>query len=178
MPAVVISFLDGEVVYASTPEITFDLAVLEAEFPGIESNSERALLSVAAIRQVLIGDPAPAPPPAELATWDRAAFHFIDGEVMRASIAPRALLGRFGGVWHVVEPGQDELLTVGIAYGALKGVYRIRQWDGRPLAERTGDSRLDQLARILAEREAGAPVTPGESPNGSLLTRVRRPQGY
>lgn len=178
MPAVVISFLDGEVLYASTPEITFDLAVLEAEFPGIESNSERALLSVAGIRQVLIGNPAPAPPAAELATWDRAAFHFIDGEVMRASIAPRALLGRFGGVWHIVEPGQDELLTVGISYAALKGVYRIRQWDGRPLAERTGDSRLDQLAQILAEREAGLPAAPEESSNGSLLARVRRSPGY
>lgn len=176
MPAVVISFLDGEVVYASTPEITFDLAILEAEFPGIESNSERALFSVAAIRQVLIGEPHPAPSAAELATWDRAAFHFIDGEVLRASIAPRALLGRFGGVWHIVEPGQDELLTVGIAYAALKGVYRIRQWDGRPLAERSGESRLDQLARILAERETGAPSDDGS--NGALLARVRRPQGY
>lgn len=178
MPGVVISFLDGEVLYASTPEITFDLAVLEAEFPGIESNSERALLSVAAIRQVLIGDPVPAPRAAELETWDRAAFHFIDGEVLRASIAPRALLGRFGGVWHIVEPGQNELLTVGISYGALKGVYRIRQWDGRPLAERTGDSRLDQLAQILAEREARTSPGPDEGSNGTLLARVRRPPGH
>lgn len=171
MPSVVISFLDGEVLYASTPEITFDLAIMEAEFPGIESNSERALLSVSAIRQVLIGDPEPAPPPAELATWDKAAFHFIDGEVMRASIAPRALLGRFGGVWHMVEPELDELRTVGISYAALKGVYRIRQWDGRPLYERNGESSLDHLARILAEREGGMTVDGEAAPQ-------RRPRGY
>lgn len=176
MPAVVISFLDGEVLYASTPEITFDLAVLEAEFPGIESNSERALLSVSAFRQVLIGDPEPAPPAAELAGWDKAAFHFTDGEVMRASIAPRALLGRFGGVWGLVEPGQNELRTVGIAYGALKGVFRIRQWDGRPLYERNGESSLDHLARILAEREAGRPG-PADESSAAVLARVRRPRG-
>lgn len=177
MPAVVISFLDGEVLYASTPEITFDLAVLEAEFPGIESNSERALLSVSAIRQVLIGDPEPVPPHAELATWDKAAFHFIDGEVMRASIAPRALLGRFGGVWSVVEQGQNELRTVGIAYGALKGVFRIRQWDGRPLYERNGESSLDHLARILAERESGG-ASVDEAGSSALLSRVRRQQSW
>lgn len=176
MPAVVISFLDGEVLYASTPEITFDLAVLEAAFPGIESNSERALLSVSAIRQVLIGDPEPAPPPAELAGWDKAAFHFTDGEVMRASIAPRALLGRFGGVWGLVEPGQNELRTVGISYGALKGVFRIRQWDGRPLYERNGESSLDHLARILAERETGRESAADES-SPAVMARVRRPRG-
>ena len=178
MPSVVISFLDGEVLYASTPEVTFDLAVLEAEFPGIESNSERALLSVSAIRQVLIGDPEPAPPARELAVWDKAAFHFVDGEVMRASIAPRALLGRFGGVWSVVEPGLDEMRTIGISYAALKGVYRIRQWDGRPLYERNGESSLDHLARILAERESGGPRPPDDGTNAALLSRVRRPRGY
>jgi hypothetical protein len=178
MPAVVISFLDGEVLYASTPEVTFDLAVLEAEFPGIESNSERALLSVSAIRQILIGDPEPAPPEYELSAWDKAAFHFIDGEVMRASIAPRALLGRFGGVWQVVEPGLDELRTVGISYAALKGVYRIRQWDGRPLYERNGESSLDHLARILAEREAGIAGPADEGHTGALLARVLQPRGY
>ena len=32
MPAVVISFLDGEIVHAETPPVTFELALLEAEF--------------------------------------------------------------------------------------------------------------------------------------------------
>lgn len=178
MPLVVISFLDGEVLYASTPDVTFDLAVMEAEFPGIESNSERALLSVSSIRQVLIGDPEPAPPPRELAAWDKAAFHFVDGEVMRASIAPRALLGRFGGVWSLVEPGLNELRTVGISYAALKGVYRIRQWDGRPISERNGETSLDHLATILAERESGGPGPPDEGNGTALLTRARRPRGY
>src|ERR1700737_4429581 len=99
MPAVVISFLDGEVLHAVTPEITFELAVLEAEFTGVDPNGERAIFPVAAIRQILIGDPQPAPRAEVVEQWDKAAFHFIDGQVMRASINPQALLGRHGGVW-------------------------------------------------------------------------------
>ncbi|MBV8194797.1 MAG: hypothetical protein JOY80_04640 [Candidatus Dormibacteraeota bacterium] len=174
MPAVVISFHDGEVLHVLTPEVTFDLAVLEAEFPSIEPNSERALFPVSAIRQLLIGDPRPAPKAEEVGGWDRAAFHFVDGQVLRASIRPQAVLGRFGGVWDIVEPGDTELRTIGIPYTSLKGVYRIRQWDSRSVSERDGDARLDQLARILAERDQHAAVTGGES--RPLLTRVRRPR--
>jgi len=84
VPIVVINFVDGEVVLAEAPEITFDLAILDAELRSINQNSERALFPVTAIRQILVGDPEPAPPEAEVKTWDRAAFHFIDGMVLRA----------------------------------------------------------------------------------------------
>ena len=174
MPVVVISFNDGEVLQVTTPDVTFDLAVLEAEFPSVEPNSERALFAFAAIREILIGDPLPLPPPDELATWDRAAFHFADGHVLRALIRPQAILGRFGGVWDIVEPEGSELRTIGIPYAALKGVYRIRQWDSRSVSERTGESRLDQLARILAERDESAGPAASDGSDGSLLARVRR----
>jgi hypothetical protein len=72
----------------------------------------------------------------------------------------------------------DELRTVGISYAALKGVYRIRQWDGRPLYERNGESSLDHLARILAEREAGIAGPADEGHTGALLARVLQPRGY
>ncbi|MFN2581507.1 MAG: hypothetical protein ABR498_02055 [Candidatus Dormibacteria bacterium] len=175
MPEVVISFTDGEVLHVLTPDVTFELALLEAEFPSIEPNSERAIFPVSAIRQLLIGEPHPAPPADELNRWDRAAFHFTDGEVLRASISPQAVLGRFGGVWDIVEPGDDELRTIGIPYTSLKGVYRIKHWDSRPINERSDDGRLDQLARILAEREAGSSVAADDA-KGALLSRVRKPR--
>ena len=177
MPVVVINFIDGEVVLAEAPEITFDLAILDAELRSINQNSERALFPVSAIRQILVGDPEPAPPEAEVATWDRAAFHFIDGPVLRASIRADAHLGRYGGVWHIVEPGSTELRTIAVPYAAMKGVYQIRQWDSRPAGERDEHAELDQLARVLAEREgniAGDGNTPSLRP---LLSRMRRPPG-
>jgi hypothetical protein len=177
VPVVVINFVDGEVVLADAPEITFDLAVLDAEIRSINQNSERGLFPVSAIRQILVGDPEPAPPESEVAGWDRAAFHFIDGPVIRASIRSDAHLGRFGGVWHIVEPGSTELRTIAIPYAALKGVYQIRQWDSRPASERDEHAELDLLAKILAERErnvVGGGTTPLRRP---LLSRMRRPPG-
>jgi hypothetical protein len=176
MPNVVISFVDGEVLHAETPEITFDLAVLEAELRSVDPNGERAIFAVTAIRQLIVGDPLPAPPAEVVAAWDRAAFHFSDGEVLRASIAPDALLGRHGGIWHIVEPGGDELLTLAIPYAALKGVYHIRQWDSRSLGDRGEEDQLDQLARVLAEREVYAARGNSEPPRRALLSRMRRPR--
>jgi hypothetical protein len=173
MPQVLISFMDGEILNAETPEITFDLAVLEAELRSVDSNAERALIPVSAIRQMLVGEPREAPPSDQIATWDRAAFHFVDGHVMRASISPEAMLGRHGGVWQLVEPGARELRTVAIPYTALKGVFHIRRWDSRPPVERTPFGRVDQLARILAERDAQSVTgVPARKP---LLSRMRRP---
>jgi hypothetical protein len=173
MTAIVISFMDGEVLHAEAPELTFELAILEAELRTVDPNGERALFSVSAIRQVLVGDPRPAPPPGEVERWDRAAFHFSDGEVLRGSIAPQALLGRFGGVWDVVEPDADVVRTIGIPYAALKGVFRIRQWDSRPFGERGDEDHLDQLARVLSEREtAGNGAAPHHR---ALMSRMRRP---
>ena len=56
MPQVVISFLAGEVLYAETPEITFDLPAIEAQIENVDANSERALIPTTAIRQIMVGD--------------------------------------------------------------------------------------------------------------------------
>jgi hypothetical protein len=132
---------------------------------------------VSAIRQMLVGESVPAPAAEVIEQWDRAAFHFSDGQVLRASISPGVRLGRHGGVWQLVEPGSDELQTVAIPYTALKGVFHIRQWDSRPSADRAEDGRLEQLARILAEREAAGGGHHESGQRRALLSRMRRPSG-
>ena len=175
MPTVLISFLDGEVLYAETPEITFDLPVLEAEVRSIDPNNERALFPVSAIRQIIVGDVEAAPEAAEVAEWDRAAFHFADGQVLRASISPEVSLGRHGGVWRIVEQGSDELRTLAIPYTALKGVFQVRQWDSRPVSERSGESdAVAQLTRVLAERESSSGAVTPIPARRPLLSRIRR----
>jgi hypothetical protein len=169
VPLVLISFLDGEIVHAEIDDLSFDHLLLEGEVRGADPNNDRALFPVSAIRQIVIGHPQPAP--AAAATWDRAAFHFADGQVLRASIAPDATLGRFGGVWRVVEAGTPDMRTIGIPYTALKGVYQLRHWDSRPVGSRAGaDSRADRLARTLAERDAGSEAHPQR--HHPLISRV------
>ncbi len=172
MPLVLISFLDGEIVHAEVHDLSFDRPLVEAEVRGADPNNELALFPLTAIRQLVVGQPVPAP--ADLAGWDRAAFHFVDGQVLRASVAPDSVLGRFGGLWRAVEPGSPEMRILGIPYSSLKGVFKLRQWDSRPVGARSGAAaHLNQVARILAERDGGGTASPPvhEHP---LISRVRQ----
>jgi hypothetical protein len=181
MPPVVITFNDGEVMWAETPTITFDLPVIEAEIRNVDSNSERALLPLAAIRQLMVGEVRPAPGPETLAAWDRAAFHFLDGHVLRAWLGPEVRLGPHGGVWELVEHGtpDPELRTIAVPWGSLKGVFQIRQWDSRPAGERAARAagepvHLENMIRVLAEREARAAAPRPAASDAPLAQRLRR----
>jgi hypothetical protein len=178
MPQVVISFLDGEVMFADTPEITFELPAIEARVENVDANSERALIPTTAIRQIIVGDVEPAPDAATVESWDKAVFRFLDGQILHAYIEPQALLGRHGGIWRLVERGSDELRTLAVPYSALKAVFRVRVWDSRPAGERAAreagvSPHLDTVVRVLAEREARATgqLRPEEAP---LISRMRR----
>lgn len=171
VPSVLIRFLDGEILHGDVDDLSFDRALLEVDVRGADPNNERALLPLSSIRQVLIGEPEVTPQ--EASTWDRAAFHFTDGQVLRAHIAPGSRLGRFGGAWQVWEPGLPEVRTLGIPYTALKGVFKLRQWDSRPLSARGGgESALSPSVRILAEREASSsPLPVGRQRRGERIRR-------
>jgi hypothetical protein len=63
--------------------------------------------------------------------------------------------------------------TLGIPYSSLKGVFKLRQWDSRPVGSRSGaDAHVNQVARILAERDGGG-MAPPPAPEGPLISRVR-----
>jgi hypothetical protein len=164
--------MDGEILHADVRDLSFERTLIEAEVRGADPNNERALFPLSAIRQMVVGQPEPVPN--DLPNWDRAAFHFMDGQVLRASVAPDSLLGRFGGLWRAVEPGGTEMRTLGIPYSALKGVFKLRQWDSRPIGARSGaDAHLDQVARILAERDGSGTASPTAS-RRPLINRVRQ----
>lgn len=176
MPLVIISFTDGEVLHAEVPPLTFELPVIEAEVRGAEANNRRAILPLTAITQIVVGDPEPAPSQAVLEGWDRAAFHFIDGQVVRAWIAPDATIGRHGGVWQVVLPDAADLVTLGIPYAALKGVFQVRQWDSRVAGERPPADGIDPVTRVLAERERHLETLTTPEQRRPLMSRFgRRP---
>ena len=113
------------------------------------------------------------PTNSELETWDKTAFHFADGQVLRAWIAPGATLGVHGGIWQVVEPDTLELRTFAIPYSALKGVYRLRQWDSRVGTERdNGASSTEALARVPSER-ATEQSGVGTDQRSALIDRMK-----
>ena len=176
MPALLIVFQDGELLHADTEVLSFDLPVLDVEVLSVDSNSERAIIPLAGIRQILVGEVEPAPPQPQLEGWDRAAFHFLDGQVMRAFVDPDVLLGAHGGIWRVVEPGHTELRRLAIPYSSLKGVFRLHQWDGRSATARraaTEAGRLEHMVSVFAEREARSSQPRGGGGNRGQMARLR-----
>lgn len=178
VPQVVISFLDGEVMFAETPDITFDLPAIEAQIENVDANSERALVPTTAIRQIMVGEVEDAPQRADYESWDKAVFHFLDGQILHAYIAPETILGRHGGVWRMVERGSDELRTLAVPYSALKAVFRVRVWDSRSASERAAreagvSPHLDAVVRVLAERERRASGQVRQEPEAPLISRMR-----
>ena len=153
----VILFWDGSIMYAESPPLTFDLPVIEAEVLDLDSNCERAILPLTGIRQIIVGDVGPAPPAAEMEDWDKAAFHFTDGQVLQAWVGPEATLGVHGGVWPVVEQGSDEARTLAIPYSSLTGVYRLRAF-ARRAADRGDDGRGGDAG--VRQRVRGCPDLP------------------
>ena len=147
--------------------------VIEAEVRGVEPNNQRAILPLTSITQIVVGGPEPAPAHDVLEGWDRAAFHFVDGQVLRVSIAPDALLGRHGGIWKVFPPGGVEVTTLAVPYSALKAVFHVRQWDSRPLSERDPD-RIDTVTRVLAERERHLEELSTPEQRRPLMSRIGR----
>jgi hypothetical protein len=174
MSAVVISFIDGEVLHAEIPELTFEMPVIEAEVRGVEPNNQRAILPLTAITQIVVGTPEPPPAEDVIEGWDKAVFHFLDGQVLRASIAPQALLGRHGGIWKVLPPGGTEVTTLAIPYCALKGVFHVRQWDSRALSERADVDHIDVVTRALAERERHLEELSTPEQRRPLMSRIGR----
>lgn len=179
MPQVVISFLDGEVLYAETPELTFELPAIEARVENVDANSERALIPTTAIRQIMVGEVEDAPPAHVVESWDKAVFHFLDGQILHAHIGPETLLGRHGGIWRLVERNSDELRTLAVPYSALKAVFRVRVWDSRPASERAAreagvSPHLDAVVRVLAEREARSSGQLRHEEEAPLISRMRR----
>ncbi|MFN2451518.1 MAG: hypothetical protein ABR541_04115 [Candidatus Dormibacteria bacterium] len=175
MAAVQICFVDGEILYAEVDDLSFDAPVIEAQVRNVDANSDWALLPCTGIQHMLVGEPESLPESDTLARWERAVFRFNDGAVLRALIAPDAELGRHGGVWRCAGENEDEVRRMAIPYAALKAVFRVRAWDGRPPRERAADEpetqQAEQLAQILAER-ASAPGARTE-PRPVLLERVR-----
>jgi hypothetical protein len=52
-------------------------------------------------------------------------------------------------------------------------VFKLRQWDSRPVGARSGgDAHVNQVARILAERDGGGTASP-PAPERPLISRVR-----
>ena len=178
MPEVIVSFLDGEVLYGEVPLLHMDDPFLEVDLHSLDGNTRQALVPVTAVRQIDATGVPPLPEGTEREQLARVALHFLDGQVFRAEVVTPASLQRFGAVWDVIEAGPGERRILAIPYTALKAAFYVRHWDTRHPLDRQGTAAQTEqrkLAEIQARRSQ-AEVARRMPRRGGLLGRVEQSQ--
>lgn len=178
MPEVVVSFLDGEVLYGELPVLHMDDPFLDLDLHTMDGNARQALVPVSGVRQVDLTKVSQPGNEVDLKDLARVALHFVDGQVMRAHVVNPASLQRFGSVWDIIDAKSREHKMCAIPYTALKGAFYVRRWDTRPPLERSSSVASAQaagrkrLAEIQSRRNRGA-LSRRLPPSGAgLLDRV------
>jgi hypothetical protein len=183
VPEVVVSFLDGEILYGELPRLHMDDPFLDLDLHTLDGNARQALVPVSAVRQIDLTGVTQPGPETDLKLLARVALHFIDGQVMRAHVVVPASLQRFGSVWDVIDAKSLEHKVTAIPYTALKGAFYVRRWDTRPPLERSNsvasaqNGQRRRLAELQAKRGRESLSRRLPRPLGALLERVDPDEG-
>ncbi|MGH7643312.1 MAG: hypothetical protein ACRENX_09955 [Candidatus Dormibacteria bacterium] len=156
MPEVVVSFLDGEVLYGELPLLHMDDPFVDLDLHTLDGNARQALVPVSGVRQIDLTKVPQLGEQVDLKELARVALHFVDGQVLRAHVVTPASLQRFGSVWDIIDAKSREHKICAIPYTALKGAFYVRRWDTRPPLERSSSVAQGQAGqrRRLAELQA------------------------
>ncbi|MGH7666843.1 MAG: hypothetical protein ACREN1_05980 [Candidatus Dormibacteria bacterium] len=183
MPEVVVSFLDGEVLYGELPRLHMDDPFVDLDLHTLDGNARQALVPVNGVRQIDLTTVDQPGRELDLKELARVALHFIDGQVTRAHVVSPASLQRFGAIWDVIDAGSREHKICAIPYTALKGAFYVRRWDTRSPVERTrsvGPGPPEQrrhLAEIQARRSRERMLRHLPRTPTVLLDRVQQEPG-
>ena len=183
MPEVVVSFLDGEVLYGELPLLHMDDPFLDLDLHTLDGNARQALIPVSAVRQIDLTKVSQPGNDVDLKELARVALHFIDGQVLRAHVVTPASLQRFGSVWDIIDAKSREHKICAVPYTALKGAFYVRRWDTRPPLERSNSvasaqsGQRQRLAEIQAKRSREGLSRRLPRPLGGLLDRVEPEEG-
>ena len=174
MPEVIVSFLDGELLYGDLPLLHMDDPFLEIELQSLGGNLKQALVPVSAVRQIDATGTPPPPSDQPLEQMAKVALHFLDGQVLRALVVTPASLQRFGAIWDVVETATGERRISAVPYTALKAAFYVRHWDTRRPEARTG-SPAEVEQRRLAELHDRRSKARTRAPRGTGLMERLNP---
>ncbi|MBV9100738.1 MAG: SHOCT domain-containing protein [Candidatus Dormibacteraeota bacterium] len=128
---VVIRFRDNEILEGSVPKLDFDLADLTLRVPDGSSNNRTMIVPLAAIKSVLL-DRCPFTAEPDGTSLRKAAIRFWDGDVLKGYLGADPLRHRHAMSLHLVSPALDEVEVLAIPYTAVKAIFFVKAWDGRP----------------------------------------------
>lgn len=174
MPEVIVSFLDGELLYGDLPLLHMDDPFLEIELQSLGGNLKQALVPVSAVRQIDATGTPPPPSDKPLEQMAKVALHFLDGQVQRALVVTPASLQRFGAIWDVVETATGERRIFAVPYTSLKAAFYVRHWDTRRPEARTGSPAEVEQRRLaeLHDRRSKARTRTPQARGTGLMERL------
>lgn len=174
MSQVKVRFFDDETLVGET-ELNLDEPdfLLDIYDPSGLENSEVAWIPLSAVKVVEF-----PPDGGHQAQSKKVAIRFLDGEVLRGHLGGEVSRHRFGIslYLHPEKPGaQDQVQRIGVPFSAIKALFYVREFDGRPeedqglpsdayLAKRTMAPLLDVLEEIdmLTRLHRGGVLTDDE----------------
>jgi hypothetical protein len=158
MARVSVQFLDDEVLVGEAqPDLNRPDFWLEIEDDAL-NNNHRALVPLVAVKSILLEEDDN--PPVDAGSLRKVAVRFQDGEVVRGHLNGQVETGAYGIRMRLYNQEGDRAELLGIPYSALKAIFYLKDWDGRPPEERDqpsaaylSDRLRAPLVGVLAEIE-------------------------
>ncbi|MHB8571382.1 MAG: hypothetical protein ACYDAY_00280 [Candidatus Dormibacteria bacterium] len=146
MQRVTVQFTDDEVLVGMA-EVDLDRPEfwLEVE-DDVFNNNRRALVPLSGVKSVLLDSTEEAVDTAQ----PKVALRFQDGEVLRGYLLGDPEQRTYGVVVTLVSEDGLHGERLGIPYQALKAIFYLKDWDGRPPDERDGPSHKYLSDRLKA----------------------------
>jgi hypothetical protein len=150
MAAVKVRFFDDETLEGEAKELNFDEPdfLIDVDNASGLDNNEMAWVPLSAVKWIELppngGAPGDAP-------TRKVAIRFLDGEVLRGHVDGALERHRYGIILHLhPEKAGDQAKRLGIPFPAIKALFYIREFDGRPTEDHGSVSHAYLQKRTMA----------------------------
>jgi hypothetical protein len=152
MGEVVVRFRDNEILEGQIDELDLGRPDFELIVADMASNNRRVIVPLASIKLMLL-DRMDFDSEPDVASLQKLAVHFWDGEVMKGLAGQPLERHRYGMVVPLISPALDEIEVFGIPYTAVKAVYYVKAWDSRSaeFERETGHWKLGRVDTPLLD---------------------------
>ncbi|HYL72188.1 MAG TPA: hypothetical protein VEY89_12885 [Candidatus Dormibacteraeota bacterium] len=177
---VVVRFRDNEILEGTVPQLDFDQTDLTLSVPEASSNNRTMIVPLAAVKTLVI-ERHPFTTEPDATSLRKAAIRFWDGDVLKGYLGADPMRHRHAMTLHLVSPSLDEVEVLAIPYTAVKAIFFVKAWDGRPpvFMRETGQWTLNRadtpLLDLLGEiRSLTSLRTKGEISTAEFEVRRRQ----
>jgi hypothetical protein len=127
----VVRFRDNEIVEGVVSTLDFDKPDLQLMMPDGTSNNRTVIVPLTAVKLVVLERQEFCAEP-DGARLRKAAIRFWDGDVLKGFVTGEPSRHDHAMTVQMVSPTMDEVELFAIPYTAIKALFFLKAWDGRP----------------------------------------------